>query len=100
MYVLQRIIYHNLKIADEWEEHSIKKDLTSFYLTDEEFRFLQELPREYNYHEFDNEFYVDRHPSILEEGIDNQEFIQDYKNHLTEKFFVAYTYYQVDDEDV
>ena len=96
MYVLQRIIYHSIKTSNTWEEHLVKKDLTLFYLTDEEFNFLQELPKEYKYHEFDNEFYIDRHPSILEEGIDNKEFIEDYKNHLTDKFFVAYTYYQLE----
>lgn len=96
MYALHRIIHHGVKKADDWEEHLIRKDKTVFFLSDEEFQFLQELPKEYNYHEFDNEFYIDRHPSILEEGIDNQEFIEDYKNHLTDKFFVAYTYHQVE----
>ena len=100
MYVLQRIINHQAKYSNEWEEHSIRKSILKFYLSDEEFEFLQELPREYKYHEFDNEFYIDRHPAILEEGIDNKEFIEDYKNHLNDKFFVAYEYHKIDDEDV
>ena len=101
MYILKRIIYHSVKKSDNWEEHSIRKTVNSFLLSDEEFNFLQELPNEYNYEEFDSEFYIDRHPSILEEGIDNLEFIEDYKNHLTDKFFVAYEYsYLEDDKDV
>ena len=97
MFELRRIMQHNVKQADQWEEHQIVKSSAIFYLTDEEFDFLQNLPREYNYHEFDNEFYIDRHPSVLEEGIDNTEFIEDYKNHLTDKFFVLYEYKEVDD---
>ncbi len=96
MYALQRIISHRADLADDWEEHLIRKSTKIFYLTDEEFQYLIELPKEYAYHEFDNEFYIDRHPSVLEEGIDNQEFIEDYRTHLTDKFFVAYAYTEVD----
>lgn len=96
MYVLQRIISHHAEYRDTWEKHQINKSSEIFYLTDEEFEFLQNLPKEYNYQEFDNEFYIDRHPDVLEEGIDNQEFIDDYKNHLTEKFFVVYSYTQIE----
>lgn len=101
MYALQRIITHRANYAEKWEEHTIRKSSQIFYLTDKEFDFLQNLPKEYNYHEFDNEFYVDRHPAILEEEIDNQDFIDDYKNHLGDKFFVAYAYIQTEvDVDV
>lgn len=97
MYELTRLISHAVRISDTWEEHTIKKSTESFLLTDEEFKFLYDLPREYNYHEFDNEFYIDRHPNILEEGIDNKEFIEDYKTHLSDKFFVLYAYKKVDE---
>ena len=101
MYVLRRILKHSMKITDDWEEHIIRRSNDIFYLTDEEFEYLYNLPTEYNYHEFDSEFYIDRHPSVLEEGIDNLEFIEDYRNHLTDKFFVVYEYIQLEvDEDV
>lgn len=89
---------HNVKIADDWEEHIIKKSSAVFLLTDEEFVFLKELPQEYIYHEYDNEFYVDRHPSILREGIDNEEFLQDYEEHISDRFFVLYEYKKVDED--
>ena len=57
-----------------------------------------DLPREYAYHEYDNEFYLDRHPEVVREGIDNEEFIEDYRNHLGAKFFVAYTYKHIEDD--
>lgn len=98
MFTVRRLILHNVRISDEWEEHTIKKSLAVFLLTDEEFMFLQGLPREYEYHEFDNEFYVDRHPSLLREGIDNEDFLQDYEQHLTDKFFVLYEYQMVEED--
>lgn len=102
MFTLRRLISHGVKVSDNWEEHQIRKSSAVFLLTDEEFMFLRELPREYNYHEFDNEFYVDRHPSVLREGVDNEEFLQDYENHLSDKFFVLYEYKEVEsvEEDV
>ena len=40
-------------------------------------------------------------PEQLEEEIDNQDFIDEYKNHLGDKFFVAYAYIQIEvDVDV
>ena len=97
MFQLQRIIKHDVMQSDNWEEHNIRKDSKVFLLSNEEFDFLQNLPKEYNYHEFDNEFYIDRHPSILEEGLDNIDFIEDYKENLTAKFFVLYEYKEVED---
>lgn len=89
---------HNVQFSDYWEKHQIVKSNMVFLLTDEEFMFLRELPREYQYEEFDNEFYVDRHPSVLREGIDNEEFIQDYEEHLSDKFFVLYEYKKVEED--
>ena len=86
MYELRRLILHNVKTSDDWVEHTIQ-----------EFDFLYNLPKEYKYIEFDNEFYVDRHPSILREGIDNTDFIDDYEQHLSDKFFVLYEYRVVED---
>ena len=100
MYSIQRIIFHKYLKSDNWEENSIRTDLEVFYLSDEEMQFLLDLPREYAYHEYDNEFYVDRHPEIIREGIDNEEFIEDYENHLTEKFFVMYKYKKMEEDDV
>lgn len=96
MFILRRIMNHNVKISDNWEEHLIKKANECFTLTDEEFDILLNLPREYKYEEFDHELYIDRHPSVLRELIDNEEFIQDYEAHLTDKFFVLYEYTWVD----
>lgn len=97
MYTLRRLLAHEVIIRERTEEHKILKSDQVFLLTDDEFMFLMDLPREYQYHEFDNEFYIDRHPTILEEGIDNQEFIEDYKNHLSAKFFVLYEYKKVEE---
>ncbi len=97
MYELRRLILHNVKTSDDWVEHTIRKSSASFLLTDQEFDFLYNLPKEYKYIEFDNEFYVDRHPSILKEGIDNTDFIDDYEQHLSDKFFVLYEYRVVED---
>lgn len=97
MFKLTRLIAHNVQFSDSWEKHQIIKSKASFLLTDKEFAFLQQLPKEYKYHEFDNEFYIDRHPSVLEEGIDNIDFINDYKEHLSDKFFVLYEYRVVED---
>ena len=97
MYQLRRLIHHSVKESSSWEEHKIIKSSAVFFLSDEEFKFLQELPREYQYHEFDNEFYIDRHPSVLEEGVDNIEFIEDYTTHLSDKFFVLYEYKEIND---
>lgn len=99
MFSVRRLITHDVRISDEWEEHRIKKSSAVFLLTDEEFMYLKELPREYKYHEFDNEFYVDRHPSLLREGIDNKEFLEDYEQHLTDKFFVLYEYQMVEEDE-
>lgn len=99
MFTVRRLIVHNVRVSDEWEEHTIKKSSAVFLLTDEEFMFLRNLPREYKYHEFDNEFYVDRHPSLLREGIENEEFLQDYEQHLTDKFFVLYEYQMVEEDE-
>lgn len=97
MFKLTRLIAHNVQFLEYGEKHQITKSKASFLLTDEEFAFLQQLPKEYRYHEFDNEFYIDRHPSVLEEGIDNTDFINDYKEHLSDKFFVLYEYRAVED---
>lgn len=97
MYELCRLIIHNVKKTDDWVEHTIRKSSTSFLLTNQEFDFLFNLPKEYKYVEFDNEFYIDRHPSILRENIENMEFVDDYEEHLTDKFFVLYEYKEVDD---
>lgn len=96
MFILRRVLNHGAKIANEWEEHLIKKSNKTFILTDEEFKVLSELPKEYKYEEFDHELYIDRHPSVLREFIDNEDFLQDYEEHLTDKFFVLYDYVWVE----
>lgn len=94
---VRRLVAHNVQFSDQWEKHQITKSSATFILSDEEFDFLINLPREYQYHEFDNEFYIDRHPSILEEGISNIDFIEDYKNHMSDKFFVLYEFRRLED---
>jgi len=95
MYQLTRIISHDVVYTESSERHTIVKALEKFDLTDSEFKFLQSLKKEYNYYIFDNEIYIDRHPSVLEEGIKNVNFIEDYTKNLTDKFYVLYEYKEI-----
>ena len=67
MYKVRRLILHNVKTSDDWVEHTIRKSSASFLLTDEEFEFLYNLPKEYKYVEFDNEFYKFLKSSLKEQ---------------------------------
>ena len=58
MYTLRRLLAHEVIVRERTEEHKILKSDQVFLLTDDEFMFLMDLPREYQYHEFDNEFLI------------------------------------------
>ena len=87
-----------MKESDDWIEFIKRYDKTSdtIYVSDEDFNYLVSLPCEYDYIVYDNELYIDRHPSLVAEGVESQELIDDYTTHVSEKFFVLYEYKKVE----
>lgn len=96
MYALTRLIKRVVKESDDWTEYTVRKSNSVIYVDDDDFDFLVSLPREYDYITYDNELYVDRHPDLVKEGVNSQEFIDDYSTHLSDKFFVLYEYKKVE----
>lgn len=99
MYALNRLIRRLVKESDNWVEYVKRydKEVGTLYISDEDFDFLNSLPKEYDYITYDNELYVDRHPDLIKEGVESQEFIDDYSNNVSDKFFVLYEYKKVED---
>lgn len=98
MYALTRLIRRVVKQSDNWVEYIKRYDNPTnvIYISDEDFDYLESLPREYDYITYDNELYIDRHPSLLEEQIESRELIDDYSEHMSDKFFVLYEYEKVE----
>lgn len=92
MYNLYRVMQYGIDISDNWTHYSIRISNDPFAISDEEKKQLDELEKEYDYHPFPNVIFVDRVPSKVAEVIDNPNFIADYEQHLSDKFFVCYLY--------
>ena len=73
----------------------VYKTKTKFLLSDEQFDFLRNLQVEYDYILADNVILIDRHPSVLENHVP-EDLLNDYINHMNDKFSVLYEYKQVD----
>lgn len=70
----------------------------SFLLTNEEFKMLKNMHKEYNYAQLGkNIIYIDRHPLKIKNRISNTDFIRDYSRHLSNKHYVLYKYEMMDD---
>lgn len=95
MYLLCRLCSYVIEQHDLWEKHIVHKTKTKFLLSDEQFDFLRNLQVEYDYTLADNVILIDRHPSVLENHVP-ENFLNDYINHINDKFSVLYEYRQVD----
>ena len=96
MYWLQRLCQYVIEQHHTWEKHIISKTYKKFLLTDDQFKFLQNLQSEYQYNNANNILIIDRHPSVLQHHVP-ADFINDYAQHVNEKFFVLYEYKKVED---
>ena len=101
MYKVRRMISYDAVISDDWSTYSAKVSNKEILLSDKDMLKLKEISNnnEYDYIDFPFSIILDCAPHVIDDNIDNKEFLQEYESHLGDKFFVAFYYIRDDDNE-